>query len=95
MVDSKLTMLLDLMDRMFRVHPRDSVIMNMVMMNLVDIKEEEVIIEYHQEHQGMFSINYCLFAHRRKRIICTRKNREGVGVIKPLRHHTTAGGCLE
>jgi hypothetical protein len=34
------------MDRMFRVHPRDSVIMNMVMMNLVDIKEEEVIIEY-------------------------------------------------
>ena len=62
MVDSKLTMLLDLMVRMFRVHPRDSVIMNMVMMNLVDIKEEEVIIEYHQEHQGMFSINYCLFA---------------------------------
>ena len=49
MVDSKLTMLLDLMDRMFRVHPRDSEIMNMDMMNLVDIKEEEeVIIEYHQ-----------------------------------------------
>ena len=41
MVDSKLTMLQDRMDRMFRVHPRDSVIMNMVMMNLVDIKKKK------------------------------------------------------
>lgn len=40
MVDSKLTMLLDLMDHMFRVHPRDSVIVDMVMMNLVDIKKK-------------------------------------------------------
>jgi hypothetical protein len=63
MVGSKLTMLQDLMDRMFRVHPRDSVIVDMVMMNLVDIKEEEGLIEYHQEHQGMFRlvlINVCL-----------------------------------
>ena len=34
MVGSKLIMLRDLMDRMFRVHPRDSE-MSMVMMNLV------------------------------------------------------------
>ena len=42
MVDSKLIMLLDLMDRMFRVHPRDSMIMDMVMMDLVDIKKKKL-----------------------------------------------------